>query len=120
MLDSLKQATPPTENGVHADQLGHPVRTAVRFPIRLMVTLQTPQGPLLASTEDISASGLLFTTTRMLEINTPIEFTMCMPAAVLGAEHDIVVHCIGRIVRYQQTEPLIQAAAVIDEYFFKA
>ncbi len=119
MLDSLKQ-NPPVESGVQAEQHGHPVRTAVRFPMRLVVTLQTPQGPLPAITEDVSASGLLFTTSRMLEINTPIEFTMCMPAAVIGAEHDVVVHCIGRIVRYQQTEPEIKAAAVIDEYFFRA
>ncbi len=62
----------------------------------------------------------MFTVNEVLEIDTPIEFTMAMPAEVLGADRDIVVHCMGRIVRYQQLEPRILAGAVIDEYFFKA
>lgn len=97
-----------------------PVRTAVRFPIRLPLTLHTPHGEVAAVTEDISSSGLLFTVDEVLDIDTPIEFTMAMPAEILGADRDIVVHCIGRIVRYQQMGPQIQAAAVIDDYFFKA
>ena len=105
---------------MHAQQGPSPVRAAVRFPIRLPLTLHTEQGELSAVTENISASGLLFRMDRILPINTRIEFSMAMPAEVLGAESDVVVHCIGRIMRYQQTEPEILAGAVIDEYFFQA
>lgn len=118
MLGHMKEANPA--EGREPSSQNHPVRTAVRFPIRLPLRLQTPHGEVAATTENISSSGLLFTVEEMLEIDTPIEFTMAMPAEVLGAERDVVVHCMGRIVRYHQLEPTIQAGAVIDEYFFKA
>ncbi len=103
-----------------AQQHAHPVRTAVRFPIQLDLRLQTPQGEVKATTENISASGLLFLTDRFLDPDTKIEFTLAMPAAVLGADADVVVNCLGRVVRSERNGSYIRAAAVIDEYFFKA
>src|SRR5487761_1045203 len=102
MVDHEKENCVPVA-GEFAQQT-QPVRTAVRFPIRLPLTLHTPRGEVTAVTEDISSSGLLFIVDEILEIDTPIEFTLAMPAEILGADRDIVVHCIGRIVRYQQVE----------------
>lgn len=124
MLGHTKEGDPVKEGNSAGERefsdQNHPVRTAVRFPIRLALVLQTPHGDVAAVTENISSSGLLFKLHEMLEVDTPIEFTMSMPAEVLGAERDVVVHCMGRVVRYQQMETEIQAGAVIDEYFFKA
>lgn len=98
----------------------NPVRTAVRFPIRLALTIQTDSGELPAITENISANGLLFICDHLPAIDSQIEFTMAMPAAIMGADRDLSVHCIGRIVRHEMGEHEKKAAAVIDEYFLKA
>jgi hypothetical protein len=97
-----------------------PVRTAVRFPLHLHLRLETAFGPLDATTENVSASGLLFTTSEPLEPNSRIEFSMAMPAAIIGSATDIAVQCTGRIVRHQQLGGEFHTAAVIDEYVFRA
>ena len=97
-----------------------PVRTAVRFPIRLALTIQTKFGAFQAFTENVSANGLLFTCEYLPDLNSQIEFTMAMPAAIMGADKDLSVHCIGRIVRHETDGNVKKAAAVIDEYFLKA
>ncbi|MHB1021171.1 MAG: PilZ domain-containing protein [Acidobacteriaceae bacterium] len=119
MFSNLKVNIPSDER-LYAQQHAHPVRASVRFPIQLDLRLQTPQGEVTATTENISASGLLFLTDRILEPDTKIEFTLAMPAAVLGADADIVVNCLGRVVRSEKHGSRVRAAAVIDEYFFKA
>lgn len=95
-------------------------RTAVRFPIQLELRLETEDGPLDATTRDISSNGLLFVTSHLPRIGSSIEFTMKMPAEVMGWESDVAIHCFGRVVRHQHTEGEAMAAAVIDEYFLKA
>lgn len=97
-----------------------PVRSAVRFPLRIAIRLQTEEGELEATTEDVSANGLLFTGQLLPNANSRIEFTMTMPGALMGNAKDTVVHCIGRIVRHQKRVTDEIAAAVIDEYFLKA
>ena len=77
----------------------NPVRTAVRFPMRLPLQIQTPTGELQAVTENISANGLLFVSDHVLEVNSRIEFTIAMPAAVMGSATDVKIHCVGRVVR---------------------
>lgn len=98
----------------------NPVRTAVRFPMKLPLQIQTPAGDLQAVTENISANGLLFVSDHMLEVNSRIEFTIAMPAAVMGSATDVKIHCVGRVVRSFQQDNASKAAAVIDEYFLKA
>ena len=97
-----------------------PVRTAVRFPLRLPLRIQTPQGEIEAMTENVSANGLLFVTETLPEIDSRVEFTMAMPSAVMGSPRDVSVHCVGRVVRHQQSGADKLAAAVIDEYFLRA
>lgn len=98
----------------------NPVRTAVRFPMRLAIRLHTDQGDLDAMTENISANGLLFVSDRLPEIDSRIEFTIAMPSAIMGSATDVTIHCIGRVVRHYLEGDEKKAAAVIDEYFLKA
>jgi hypothetical protein len=96
-----------------------PVRTAVRFPMALALSIVTEDGELQAVTEDISSNGILFTGPVLPLVDSRIEFTITMPAAVMGTEQDLAIHCIGRVIRHQITGDRRQAAAIIDEYFLR-
>jgi hypothetical protein len=97
----------------------NPVRTAVRFPLALAVCLETPQGPIQAMTVNVSASGALFVAERLPQVGSRVVFTIAMPGVVMGSDHDVCVHCIGRIVRHRDLGATMEAAAEIDEYFLK-
>lgn len=96
------------------------VRTAVRFPLQLVVHLKTEEGMLEAATRDISSNGLLFVASHLPRVGSTIEFTLDMPSEVMGWTHDVSIHCKGRVVRHQQSGHESLAAAVIDEYVLKA
>jgi hypothetical protein len=98
----------------------NPVRTAVRFPMKLAIHMHTDQGELEAVTENISANGLLFVSEHLPEIDSRIEFTIAMPSTVMGSATDVTIHCIGRVIRHYLEGNEKKAAAVIDEYFLKA
>ncbi len=98
----------------------NPLRTAVRFPMKLPVRLETENGHFDATTENISANGILLTGPMLPAVDSKIEFTINMPSAVMGSETDVTIHCSGRVVRHQQQGREQKAAAVIDEYFLKA
>jgi hypothetical protein len=89
-----------------------PVRTAVRFPIRLDVVLRTADREYVGVTEDISANGILFVSEELPPMGASIEFRLNMPAEVMGSLDDVV--------RHTEVEGRTMAAAVIDEYALKA
>ena len=97
-----------------------PLRTAVRFPVRLALSLRAADHDYQAMTDDISANGLLFTGEHLPMVDSVIEFTINMPSAVMGTDSDVEVHCLGRVVRHTRLGNCEQAAAVIDEYYLKA
>jgi hypothetical protein len=92
------------------------VRTAVRFPMQLGLLIRTADGVMEAVTDNISANGILFTGTSLPRVDSVIEFTITMPAAVMGTPDDVSVQCVGRVVRSEQHGDGMQAAAIIDEY----
>jgi len=98
----------------------NPVRTSVRFPIRIALHLHTDNGEIEAMTENISANGLLFVGQHLPKVDSRIEFTIAMPSDAMGSKTDVTIHCVGRVVRHQQQGSSQRAAAVIDEYFLKA
>jgi hypothetical protein len=101
------------QNGVvEPEQL----RTSVRFPMRLPLTVKTAEGSFEATTEDISANGILFSGPDLPKLNSHIDFTINMPASVMGTADDVLIHCVGRIVRHESRDGEMQAAAIIDEY----
>ncbi len=97
-----------------------PVRTAVRFPLHLNVTILWEKGAFDAVTEDVSANGILFESEVKPPVGTVVEFKLAMPAEIMGAPEDVVLHCKGRIVRHQERDGRHLVAAVIEEYSLKA
>ncbi len=98
----------------------NPVRTSVRFPMKLALHVHSDQGEIDAVTENISSNGLLFVGDDLPAVDTRIEFRIAMPSAVMGSKRDVTIHCIGRVVRHQVYGDVKKAAAVIDEYFLEA
>lgn len=94
------------------------IRCAVRFPLALPVVISWPHGEVNALTRNVSASGVLFETDGRLRVGENIRFSLRMPGAVLGASHDVLVDCRGRVVRSSISQSHAQVAATIDEYRF--
>jgi c-di-GMP-binding flagellar brake protein YcgR len=95
------------------------LRGAVRFPLRLPVELKAEGEQIQAETDNISAGGMLFHLDSDLSIGSSLEFTIAMPADVLGAPADVLVSGIGRVVRCDAEGGKNAVAAVIDEYRFQ-
>jgi PilZ domain-containing protein len=109
---SIADAVP--EQGAAA----HEVRCAVRFPLSLPVVLSTRKGEVAALSRNVSASGVLFELNQELPPGMDIHFSLRMPGPVLGTLHDVLVHCLGRVVRCSMSQSQYLAAATIDEYQF--
>ena len=88
--------------------------------MKLAIHIDTADGVLEATTENISANGLLFVSDHLPEVDSKIEFTISMPSTVMGSDKDVTIHCFGRVVRHQNQGDEKKAAAVIDEYYLKA
>lgn len=97
---------------------GNEVRCAVRFPLKLPVTVLVGQQKLAAQTKNVSASGVLLEMDAPFEKGQEMRFLLHMPGAVLGTPHDVLVHCLGRVVRCSMSQTQYQVAATIDEYRF--
>jgi PilZ domain-containing protein len=96
------------------------MRSAVRFPIQLPVAIRSESGTYKATTEDISAGGVLFHTDSPLVVGSTIEFTINLPAIVVGSSRDVLVNCVGRVVRCsEENSGPADVAAVIDDYSFE-
>jgi len=102
------------------DQLaqGQEVRCAVRFPLNLPVVVSAGSSEYAATTNNVSASGVLFEMNSPLRVGEGISFSLRMPGPVLGTMHDVLVHCHGRVVRCSMSQSQSQVAATIDEYQF--
>ncbi len=98
----------------------NPLRSAVRFPVKLAIHVRANNDRFEAVTEDISANGLLFVGDRLPQVDSLIEFTIEMPSEIMGSANDVEIHCRGRVVRHEKQGNREQAAAVIDEYYLKA
>ncbi|MGA2571679.1 MAG: PilZ domain-containing protein [Terracidiphilus sp.] len=90
----------------------------MRFPLSLPVVLSTGESEVAGLTRNVSASGVLFALDKDLQVGHNVRFSMRMPRAVLGAPHDVLVHCKGRVVRCSSSHNEHLAAATIDEYRF--
>jgi PilZ domain len=115
---------PSTSEKSHTNDRSHPaihrqeVRCAVRFPLSLPVELSAGKSDVPAMTQNVSANGVLFTLNAPLSVGQGISFSLRMPGTALGAAHDVLVHCSGRVVRCSINHEQYQAAATIDEYRF--
>lgn len=104
------------------------VQGAPRFPIRLPVALKSPgsQSGLAGQdgaaktieTENISANGVLFRMDADVPVGSAVDFTISLPADVVGAAADVQVDCRGRVVRSFADGGRRGVGVVIDEYRF--
>ena len=92
------------------------VRCAVRFPLTLPVSISTDEEEISARSIDVSATGILFELERDLTVGLAIRFSFRMPQKVQGTSRDVLVHCVGRVVRCSIGQTQYLAAATIDEY----
>ena len=95
------------------------LRGSVRFPLKLPVEVRADRSGVAGQTEDISAGGVLFHTRAPMEVGATIRFRIVLPAAVLGTDTDVLVNCLGRVVRALDEKGKNAVAAVIDEYGFE-
>jgi len=95
------------------------MQSAVRFPIKLPVSLKSKSGDNPAETQNISANGVLFQVDSEMPIGALVDFTISLPADVVGAEADVQVDCRGRVVRNFEEDGRRRVGVVIDEYRFE-
>src|SRR5216683_1251069 len=110
------------------------VQGAPRFPIKLPVALKSAAAApgvtgsevtgrtvteRTAETENISANGVLFRMDADVPVGSAVDFTISLPADVVGAEADVQVDCHGRVVRSFEDGGRRGVGVVIDEYRFE-
>ena len=117
-MEHLKPGLPSLNVQTDAASARQEVRCAVRFPLALPVVLSSGEGEFAAITKNVSASGVVFDLDRPLQVGLEIHFSLRMPGAVLGTPRDVLVNCIGRVVRCSISQTQYQAAATIDDYQF--
>jgi PilZ domain len=103
------------------------VQGAPRFPIKLPVAMKAAasqsgaagQNFAAIETENISANGVLFRMDADVPVGSAVDFTISLPADVVGAEADVQVDCRGRVVRSFADGTRRGVGVVIDEYRFE-
>ncbi len=95
------------------------MRSAVRFPVKLPIAVREGGTEHQAETQDMSAGGVLFNVDAEMTVGTNIQFTISIPAGVIGAPGDVLVSGEGRVVRCAPEDGRKAVAAVIDEYRFE-
>jgi hypothetical protein len=95
------------------------MQSAPRFPIKLPVSVKSKAGESHAETENISANGVLFQVVDAdMPVGSAIDFTISLPADIVGAEVDVRLDCKGRVVRNFEDAGRHGVGVVIDEYRF--
>ena len=96
------------------------VQGAPRFPIKLPVAMKSGTAANAIETENISANGVLFRMDADVPVGSAVDFTISLPADVVGAEADVQVDCRGRVVRsFEEDGGRRGVGVVIDEYRFE-
>ena len=100
--------------GHYEDMQGAP-----RFPLHLSASVKSQTGAFLAETENISANGVLFAMDNDVPVGSMVDFTIMLPADVLGAKRNVQIDCRGRVVRSFEDRGRRGVGVVIDEYHFE-
>jgi hypothetical protein len=95
------------------------LQSAVRFPVKLPISVKSSNGESQTETENVSANGVLFQLDSEMPVGSPVDFTISLPASVLGADADVQIDCHGRVVRSFEENGHRGVGVVIDEYRFE-
>ena len=107
--------TPAKITGSHFAEM----QSAMRFPIKLPIAVKSGSGASLGETENISANGVLFQMESAMPVGSKVDFTISLPAAVVGTDADVQLDCRGRVVRNSEEGGRRGVGVVIDEYHFE-
>jgi len=69
--------------------------------------------------ENISANGVLFQLDSGMPIGSAVDFTISLPAEIVGANSDVQLQCRGRVARSFAEGTRVGLGVVIEEYQFK-
>jgi hypothetical protein len=95
------------------------MQSAARFPIKLPISVKSESGARVSETQNISANGVLFEMDSSMPVGSRVDFTISLPAEVVGAPTDVRVDCRGRVVRSIEEAGRRGVGVVIDEYRFE-
>ena len=119
VLPKAPEAAPDAADDKPARKLYADMQSAMRFPIKLPISVKSKTGERHTETQNISANGVLF---QMVDSEMPVgsmvDFTISLPADVVGAEADVRLDCKGRVVRSFEDSGRRGVGVVIDEYRF--
>jgi hypothetical protein len=104
-----------TKNRAHYNDM----QSAPRFPIKLPVAVRSQTGARSTETENISANGVLFQIDSDMPVGSMVDFTISLPADVVGSSADVQLDCRGRVVRSFEDGGRRGVGVVIDEYHFE-
>ena len=106
-----KEITIPMQAG-HYDEM----QSAPRFPLHLSASVKGQSGSITAETQNISANGVLFAMDNDVPVGSLVDFTILLPAEVVGAKRNVQLDCRGRVVRSFEDRGRRGVGVVIDEY----
>jgi hypothetical protein len=95
------------------------MQSAPRFPLHLSASVKTQGSAYLAETENISANGVLFAMDTDVPVGSMVDFTILLPAEVVGSRRNVQIDCRGRVVRSFEDRGRRGVGVVIDEYHFE-
>ena len=95
------------------------MQSAPRFPIKLPISVKSKAGANATETQNISANGVLFQLDSEMPVGSLVDFTISLPADVVGASADVQLDCRGRVVRSFEEDGRRGVGVVIDEYRFE-
>jgi hypothetical protein len=95
------------------------LQSAPRFPLHLSASVKTEGSAYNAQTENISANGVLFAMDRDVPVGSIVDFTILLPADVVGVRQNVQIDCRGRVVRSFDDRGRRGVGVVIDEYHFE-
>jgi hypothetical protein len=102
-------------NSTHYEEM----QSAPRFPLHLAASVKTQTSAFSAETENISANGVLLAMDNDVPVGSMVDFTIVLPADVLGARRNVQIDCRGRVVRSFEDRGRRGVGVVIDEYHFE-
>jgi hypothetical protein len=95
------------------------MQSAPRFPLHLTASVTSQGSAFAAETENISANGVLLAMDNDVPVGSMVDFTILLPADVVGARQDVQIDCRGRVVRSFEDRGRRGVGVVIDEYHFE-
>lgn len=114
-MTEAQMSTAPQMNSVPYDDL----QSAPRFPLHLSASVKADGTACSALTENISANGVLFAMEQDVPVGSIVDFTIMLPAEVVGARQNVQIDCRGRVVRSFDDRGRRGVGVVIDEYHFE-